>query len=99
MSEPRISRLVEALHLGDCEWDGNYHCEIHDSRWLSSYVRCVSVIDDLDIAERALELVVPILTDLIAELAAADGPPVWVANAVTRAEARLREVAGEAPTD
>lgn len=104
-----ISILVEALHLGDCEWDGNYHCEIHDSRWLSSYERCVSVIDDLDIAERAIELVVPILTDLIAELRdehrmdnggyceACDVEPFPCASgrAVNWAEARLREVSGD----
>jgi hypothetical protein len=89
-------RLAALLGLGRCEQDASgYYCDQHDSRVLHTSGLCVRLVDDLDIAERAMNLVLPILTDLIAELR--DEAPSYnsfakmlLLNALDRAEARLK---------
>jgi hypothetical protein len=94
----RLGLRVCARHEGD-PW-----CIIHRSVWQTlSWEVCDAVLDYLDMAERGMDLVAPILTDLITELVGDDGDghevtpgsiddECLVCDALDRAEARLRQL-------
>ncbi len=95
-------QLAARLGVRPCERvsDTDPWCQTHDCIWRSgSRLVCDEVLDDLDMAERGMDLVTPILTDLIEELRGMaehdDHLTEWIGPSLDRAEARLREVQGE----
>ena len=97
------TKLAARLGLRPCERvsDTDPWCQGHDSIWRSgSRFVCDEVLGLLGMAERGMDLVTPILTDLITELreTAAVKPGATgrlLMEMVGSAEARLREVTGD----
>ena len=73
--------------------NGEEYCELHGG-WIKGPL-CVNRLDDLSLVKQGMELVMPVLTDLIAELNVNPFTPAWITEATARAEARLKEVQGE----
>ena len=99
------TQLAARLGVYPCKRvsDTDPWCQIHDCIWrCGSRFVCDEVLDLLDMAERGMELITPILTDLIAELRAWSDSELLnpdtelhVNRMADRAEARLKEIQGE----
>ena len=94
------SNLIEALGWDPCviNVDDPQWCVKHDAVIYNENL-CTEMVDSLDHAEQGMDLILPILKGLIAELwvppyAVTEPKPRSVSRALDRAEAKLRELTG-----
>lgn len=93
------AQLAARLGLLPCARnEGDPWCLTHDSMWrtLSREV-CDAVLDDLDMAERGIDLVTAILRDLIAELREDCVLDTWDKECITHGIAHDDEDGGRCP--